>query len=141
MKRTALIGHLSIPAVVALGVFAVAVRREPFGMEMFSAYVLGGYLFYAAPHLLWAVVAVVLEASRAVWHAGFIASSIALAAIAGLWLGPQDPSGLPLQWMLYWPLAIVLQLFIAGGTAVYCRVKRPPNPSVERDAPTARPSP
>ena len=140
MKRTALIGHLSIPAVVTLGAFTVAVRREPFGMEMFSAYVFGGYLFYAAPHLLWAVIAAVAKASRAVWHAGFVASSIALAAIASLWLVPPDPSGLPLQWMLYWPLAIVLQLVIAGGTAVYCRVKMP-NPSVERDAPTARPSP
>jgi len=140
MKRTALIGHLSIPAVVTLGVFSVAVRREPFGMEMFSAYVLGGYLFYAAPHLLWAVIAAVAKPSHAVWHAGFIASSIALAAIASLWLGPPDPSGLPLQWMLYWPLAILLQLVMVGGTAVYCRVKSP-NPSVERDAPTARPSP
>jgi hypothetical protein len=136
MKRTALIGHLGIPAVVTFGVFAVVVRREPFGAEMFSAYVFGGYLFYAAPHLSWAVIAAVVKASRAVWHAGFIASSIALAAIASLWLGPQDPSGLPLQWMLYWPLAIVLQLVIAGGTAVYCRAKKTPNPSINAD--TAR---
>lgn len=141
MNRTALIGHLSIPAVVTFGVFAVAVSREPFGVEMFSAYVLGGYFFYAAPHMLWAVVAAVTKASRAVWHAGFIASSIALAAIASLWLGPQDPSGLPMQWMLYWPLAIVLQFVIVGVTVVYCLAKKSPNPSVEKDAPTARPSP
>jgi hypothetical protein len=134
MKRTALIGHLGIPAVVTFGVFAVAVRREPFGAEMFSAHVLGGYLFYAAPHLLWAVIAAVVKASRAVWHAGFIASSIALAAIASLWLGPQDHSGLPLQWMLYWPLAIVLQLVIAGGTAVYCRARKTPSPSTDAGA-------
>lgn len=133
MKQSALIGHLSIPAVVTFGVFAVAVRRQPFGVEMFSAYVFSGYLFYAAPHLLWAVVAAVTRPSRAVWHAGFIASSIALAAIASLWLGPQDRSGLPLQWMLYWPLAIVLQLVIVGGTAIYCRVSKQPNPSFKRD--------
>jgi hypothetical protein len=134
MKYASLIVHLSIPAVVTLGAFAVAARREPFGMEIFSAYVLGGYLFYAAPHLLWAVVAAITKASRAVWHAGFIASSIALAAIASLWLGPQDPSGLPLQWMLYWPLAIVLQVVIAGGIAVYRRAKKTPNPSIDTDA-------
>jgi hypothetical protein len=134
MKRALLIAHLSIPAVVTLGAFAVAVRREPFGVEMFSAYVLGGYLFYAAPHLLWAVVAALAKTSRALWHAGFIASSIALAAIASLWLGPRDPSGLPLQWMLYWPLAIVLQLVIAGGTAIYRRAKMTPNPSINTDA-------
>ncbi|MCX7099460.1 MAG: hypothetical protein NTV43_16320 [Methylococcales bacterium] len=130
MKRTLIATHLSIPALVTLGTFGVALRREPFGMEMFSVYVIGGYLFYAAPHLLWAVVAAVAKASRTLWHAGFIASSIALAAIASLWLFPPDPSGLPLQWMLYWPLAILLQLAIAGGTAVYCLVKKSTNPSV-----------
>ena len=134
MKRAPLLIHLSIPAVVTLGAFAVAVTREPLGMEMFSSYVLGGYLFYAAPHLLWAVIATAAKASSAVWHAGFIASSIALAAIASLWLGPQDPSGLPLQWMLYWPLAIVLQLVIAGSTAAYRRAKKTPNPSINTDA-------
>ena len=134
MSRTALIGHLSVPAVVTFGAFVVALRREPFGVEMFSAYVLGGYLFYAAPHLLWAAVAAVTKASRAVWQAGFIASSFALAAVASLWLGPQDPSGLPLQWTLYWPLAILLQLVIAGGTTIYCRAKRTPNPSINTDA-------
>ena len=134
MSRTALIGHLCIPAVVTFGAFAVAVGREPFGGEMFSTYVLGGYLFYSAPHLLWAIVATAAKASRAVWHAGFIASSIALAAIASLWLGPQDPSGLPLQWMLYWPLALVLQLVVAGGTAIYRRARKTPNPSINTDA-------
>jgi cation transport ATPase len=134
MTRAALIGHISIPALVTLGAFAVAVRREPFGMEMFSAYVLGGYLFYAAPHLLWAVAAAVAKASRAVWHAGFIASSIALAAVASLWLGPQDPSGLPLQWMLYWPLALILLFVFVGGTAIYQRAKKTPNPSINTDA-------
>jgi hypothetical protein len=74
MKRAALIGHLSIPAIVTLGTFAVAVRREPFGMGMFSTYVLGGYLFYAAPHLLWSVIAAVAKASLSsllpLWVAG-----------------------------------------------------------------------
>lgn len=127
MSRTALIGHLAVPAVVTVGALAAAVRREPIGLEMFAAYVLGGYLFYSAPHLLWAIAATAAKASRAVWHAGFIASSIALVAIASLWLGPQDPSGLPLQWMLYWPLALALQLVMAGGTAIYGRARRPPS--------------
>jgi hypothetical protein len=141
MKRTSLAAHLSIPALVTLGAFATALRREPFGGEMFASYVLGGYLFYAAPHLLWAVIAALAKFSGAVWHAGFVASTIALAAIASLWLGPRDPSGLPLQWMLYWPLAIVLQLVIVGGTAIYCRAKKTPNIAFEKDAPkSARPS-
>jgi len=133
MKQPSLIIYLSIPAVFTLGVFAVAGRREPFGVEMFSAYVIESYLFYAAPYLVWTVVATLAKASRPVWHAGFIASFIALMAIASLWLGPQDRSGLPLQWMLYWPLAIVLQLVIAGGTSVYCHIKKDAKPIIPRD--------
>lgn len=134
MKPISLIAHLSIPAVVTLGVFAVALRREPIGVGMFSAYVIGGYLFYAAPHLLWAAVATVAKYSAAVWHAGLIASSIALALVASLWFGPGGPSGLPLQWMLYWPLAIILQLVMAGGTAIYRRAKKSTNSSINPEA-------
>jgi hypothetical protein len=134
MKRTSLAAHLSIPALVTLGAFTVVFQHEPFRMEMFAAYVLGGYLFYTAPHLLWAVVAALAKFSGAVWHAGFVASSIALVAIASLWLGSGDPSGLPLQWMLYWPLAVVLQIVIAGGTAIYRRAKKTPNSTINSDA-------
>ena len=134
MKLSSLFGHLCVPAVVAIAGFAVSLRHEPLGLSMFSTYVIGGYLFYAAPHLLWTGFATLVRLSGPMWHSGFIASSIALAAIASLWLGPRDPSGLPLQWMLYWPLAIVLQLVIAGGTAIYQRSKKTPNPSVNTDA-------
>ena len=136
MKPALLAFHLSIPALVTLGAFSVALRREPFGMETFAAYFLGGYLFYAAPHLLWAVIAALAKFSGTVWHAGFVASSIALAVIASFWLGPREPSGLPIQWMLYWPLAAILQLVIAGGTVIYCRAKRTPNTPINPD--TAR---
>jgi hypothetical protein len=132
MKRTALITYLSVPAVVTLSTFLVALGREPFGVEMFSSYVLGGYLFYAAPYLFWTLATAAIRVSRVVWHAGFIASSIALAAIVCFWLGLQDPSGLPLQWMLYWPLAAVLQLVIAVGTALCCRPKKSPTLSPQR---------
>ncbi|GAB6141953.1 hypothetical protein JCM14076_26820 [Methylosoma difficile] len=132
MKRKALIGHLIIPGMITFGAFAVALTHQPLGWEMFSNYIFGGYLYYAAPHLFWAVVAAVTNVQRTVWHAGFIASSIALTAIASVWLGPQDQSGLPLQWMLYWPLAIALQFFIAGGTAIYYRVKKTPNSSIKK---------
>jgi len=97
---------------------------------MFVAYVLGGYLFYAAPHLLWTVIAALGRFSKPVLHAGYFASSISLGAIALLWLFPQDPSGLPIQWMLYWPLAIGLQILLAGLTAIYIRT-RAPNSSFE----------
>ena len=131
MRRSVVIAHLCVPAALTLGVFSFGVlRREQFGLEMFVAYVLGGYLFYAAPHLLWTVIAALGRFSKPVLHAGYFASSISLGAIALLWLFPQDPSGLPIQWMLYWPLAIGLQILLAGLTAIYIRT-RAPNSSFE----------
>ncbi len=112
MKARVVVAHLCVPALITAGTFAAAVSREPFRSEMFVAYVLWGFLFYAAPHLLWAAIAVVGKFSSPTWHAGFIASSIALLAIAAFWLGPGDSSGLPIQWMLYWPLALVLMAVV-----------------------------
>ena len=133
MKLATVFAYLCIPALLTLGTFVVALRREPFGLEMFAAVVLGGYLFYAAPHLLWVFIGALARFSNAIWHAGLIAASIALAAIAALWLGPGDPSGLPIQWLLYWPLALVLQVVLAGVTALYRRA-RAPNSALLADA-------
>ncbi len=108
MKATIVVAHFSVPALITASSFAAAASREPVRTEMFVAYVLWGFLFYAAPHILWTVIAAVGKFSAPVWHSGYIASSIALVAVAAFWLGPGDSSGLPIQWMLYWPLAIVL---------------------------------
>lgn len=124
MKRTSLVLHLSFPAIVTLGAFAVALEYKPIGVEMFFAYVVGGYLFYAGPHLLWAVAVALIKPSRVVGHAGFLGATAALAVIACIWLAPRDPSGLPLQWLLYWPLAIVFQLVITGAAVIYRRIKK-----------------
>ena len=121
MKRGVLVGYLIAPALVALVSFAIGLRREPLEYDMVVA-LFGGFLFYAAPYLLWSVIAGIGRFSRAAWHAGFVAASVALIAIAILSLFVRDPSGLPLQWMAYWPLAIVLQFVLAGGTALYRRI-------------------
>src|SRR5690242_8737251 len=113
MKRTAVIAYLGVPALLTLGTLVVALQREAFGIQMFAAVVIGGYFFYAAPHLLWVVLGVLAKFSNALWHAGLIAASIALLAVAALWLFPGDPSGLPMQWFLYWPLAVILQIVLA----------------------------
>ena len=124
MARTALIAYLSIPALLAAGTFASALRYEPFGPQMLLAYVVGGFLFYAAPHLLWGIVAALCKFSGAVKHAGFIAACLALAAIAVMSFVVHDPSGLPIQWLLYWPLALVLQVGMAGASALYLHRRR-----------------
>ena len=123
MNRTTVAKYLGIPALLTLGTFVVALRQEPFGLEMFGAVVLGGYFFYAGPYLLWVIVAALGKFSNALWHAGLIAASIAMVAIAILWLFPGDPSGLPMQWLLYWPLAVILQFVLAVLTVAYRRVK------------------
>jgi hypothetical protein len=118
MKPATVLAYLGAPAVVAVGVFSVAVTREPFGLEMIATYIVFGFLFYAAPHLLWVFIALIGKFSNRAWHVGLVASTIALAAISSLWALPGDPSGLPMQWLVYWPLAIVLQVILAGLTAL-----------------------
>jgi hypothetical protein len=125
MKRTTVAAYLSIPAVLTLGIFVLALRRETFGLEMFAATVLYAYFFYAAPHLLWIFIAALARFSNALWHAGLVGASVALAAIAAMWLGPADSSGLPMQWLLYWPLAGVLQVVLAGAIVLYRRFRAP----------------
>ena len=125
MKLKTTIAHIGIPAIFAAGVYIYALSRESFSLEMLSSVLIGGFLFYATPHLLWAVIVGVSKPSNMVAHSGFIASTLALALIASFWFFPPDPSGLPMQWMLYWPLAIILLIFVAGGTAVYVRTKAP----------------
>ena len=58
MKRSTLVGYFFAPALLVLVNFATALGREPLGLEMVVA-LLGGFLFYAAPYLLWAVVAAI----------------------------------------------------------------------------------
>jgi hypothetical protein len=121
MKRRTLLVYLCIPAVLAIGGFVVALQREPFGLQTISNHVVGGYLFYAAPYFLWFGIAALAKFSDALLQAGLIASTVALAAIVSVWFGPRDPSGLPIQWMLYWPLAVILQIIAGIGAAVYQR--------------------
>jgi hypothetical protein len=119
--RTSSLAYLCFPAVVAAGAFASALQEQPFGVEMFVAYLLGGGLFYAAPQLLWAAIAHIGKYSGLVWHAGFLAASVALALLLLVSLTSRDPSGLPVQWLAYWPLAVVLQAIVVGASALFAR--------------------
>jgi hypothetical protein len=114
--------HLTIPALVAAGAVWSALRFEAFTLSTLAVYAVFGFLYYSAPHLLWAFVAALSKPSRAVYHAGFIAANIALAAIVWVsFTGAHDPSGLPLQWVAYWPGALVLQALFVAVTAALRR--------------------
>lgn len=116
MKRSHFLGHMVFPAVFALGGLLFGLLREPVSVELLLAHLVGGGLFYAAPHMLWAAVAAAVKPANLVSHAGFVASSFALALVGAMsLLGPRDPSGLPYQWLVYWPLAGTLLLLVVVG--------------------------
>jgi hypothetical protein len=119
MRRFAF--HLVIPTLVTLGAFLRALRYQSFGLDMLATYVLAGFFFYSAPYLLWGLVAVIGRFSTAVGHAGFVAATVALLYILLLSFTAHDPSGLPLQWLAYWAIALFLQVVFVAVTAVYVR--------------------
>ncbi len=127
MRQRAVVAYLVPPTALTLETFARALRREPFGTEMFVAVLLGSFFFCAAPHLLWIVVSTSAKFSNVLWHAGLIAATIAMTAIVAL-LFPPDPSGLPMQWLIYWPLAVILQnrfsMFHRAIQARMCAIRK-----------------
>lgn len=116
MKRAHLLAHFSVPLLFALVALLLSLRREPLSVELVATHLVWGLLFYAAPHSLWAVLCAAVRPKLLVWHAGFVSSSCALLLIGALsvW-GPRDPSGLPYQWLVYWPLAGLLLAVVVVG--------------------------
>jgi len=109
MNRAHLLAYFSFPALIALAGLILGLRHEPLSVDALISYVVWGGLFYAAPYIVWAVIAALAKPITWVWHAGFVATSCALAFTGALSiLGPHDPSGLPYQWFIYWPLAGIL---------------------------------
>jgi len=78
----------------------------------------GGVLFYGAPFFLLAFLKWLLKLPNHIIHSGFLGISTALFFIAGMWLLPPDPSGLPIQWMMYWPLSAILGLLMISSIIV-----------------------
>lgn len=116
MKRAHLLAHLSAPILFALVALLLSLRWKPLTGELVATHLAWGLLFYAAPHLIWAAFCAAAKPLVLVWHAGFSSSSCALLLIGALsvW-GPRDPSGLPYQWLAYWPLAGLLLVVVVVG--------------------------
>jgi hypothetical protein len=123
MSRNAVLTYLSIPLILAIWGVAVALTREPMSLDS-SGVGLLNFLFFAAPHLVWWLIITVAHIKRPVAHSGFVAASVALICISLMPLFSRgDPSGLPYHWLLYWPVAAVLQAALAGSMAIYVRVR------------------
>jgi membrane-bound ClpP family serine protease len=89
----------------------------------FFGLLLYGLSFYGAPYFLLALLTWLLKASNLTIHLGFIGITLVLLFIASLWLLPPDPSGLPIQWMGYWPLSVILCLILMGGGVAFTKYK------------------
>ena len=91
--------------------------------EFYFGLLLYGVLFYGAPYFLLALFFWPLKASNKIVHAGFIGVSLTLFIIASLWVLPPDSSGLPIQWMAYWPLSAILVLIFIVGSIAFTKYK------------------
>jgi len=116
MKRAHQLAHVLFPLLFALVALFMSLRWRQFSGELLITHLVWGFLFYAAPHFLWAGLSAALRPSLVVWHSGFLASSASLLLVGALSIwGPRDPSGLPYQWLVYWPLSGFLLIVIIVG--------------------------
>ena len=101
------INYIAIPILLAIGVSIFSFLKNESDLFSSLSLFLYGSLFYGAPYFIWAFVHFVAKPSGLIVHAGYIGATVALVYIASPWLLPPDPSGLPIQWMAYWPFAVV----------------------------------
>lgn len=118
------LGYLAVPVLLAIALAVYGFVARSADIESLFIMVFGGALFYGAPHLVWAFVHFAFKPTTVVVHSGYAGATLALALISSMWLLPADPSGLPLQWMAYWPLAFASILVCAGIGAVIARLRR-----------------
>ena len=112
--------HILVPVALALAIAIYGARQE---FTEFLVVLFGGALFYCAPYLCWLAFQLAVKPSSIVLHAGYIGASLALFLIASLWLLPPDQSGLPIQWMAYWPLAAMLIILLSGLAYLFSRLR------------------
>lgn len=111
--------YIVIPVLFAFSIAIYSVIARDLDFISASTQFGLGSLFYSAPYFLFAVLHILLKLSQVVAHSGYIAATLALAIISAFWLVPSDPSGLPIQWMLYWPLSAMLIVVFVGGSFAY----------------------
>lgn len=110
--------YIALPIFLALAIAAHSLAKERDVSEILMQ-LFYGCLFYCAPFMVFALLHISLKLPQVVAHSGYIAASLALVAISSVWLLPRDPSGLPIQWMAYWPLSAILIVIFVGGSFAY----------------------
>ncbi len=120
MKASSITHYLAIPIAFTLAVEIYVIYSR--GIDTADAgRVLYGSLFYSLPFLVWLLITKLGSLSKPIAHSGFIACSLSMGLISLAWFLPPDPSGLPMQWVLYWPLSAFLVLIASVSTAFWKR--------------------
>ena len=112
--------HISVPVIFALAVGVIGSQKEL--NDLFVA-IFGGALFYCTPHLCWLGFHLLAKPGHKVLHSGYTGATLALILIASLWLLPPDQSGLPIQWLAYWPFAAILIILFSGVTYLFAKLR------------------
>ncbi len=115
--------YLTIPMFFSLIVVSYALFTGKHNQANFFGLFVYGMFFYGAPFFVLALITWFFKASNQIIHMGFIGVSMALLLISSLWILPPDPSGLPVQWMMYWPLSFFLGLILIGASLVFNKYK------------------
>ena len=113
------IKYIALPLFLALAIAVYSLFKGREVPEVLVQFIYGS-LFYCAPFLVFALMHILLKLPQLIAHSGYIGASLALGAISSLWLLPPDPSGLPIQWIAYWPLSVIL-IVIFTGVSFVCR--------------------
>jgi hypothetical protein len=105
MKPVLLIGYFIVPALVY---FTAGYAEHGFraldanGLQWF----LPNYLIFAAPQILWMILGRLFRFPFPVMHAGYLAATFVLLILNILLFNPMD-------WLMYWPLAVIFMVFSA----------------------------
>ena len=114
MRIVPILIYLALPTFLASYPVGLSIVRADSPIYELLLLGVGGFLFYAGPFLLWMLICRVFNFPRAYWHTGLSVTTLALLLICSAWLFPPDPSGLPMQWVLYLPLAFILQTVLVA---------------------------
>ncbi|WP_345552566.1 hypothetical protein [Microbulbifer aestuariivivens] len=112
------LNYIALPILLALLIAGYSLIKGQEILEILAQFVYGG-LFYSAPFLVFALLHILFKFPKIVAHSGYIAASLSLLVISSLWLLPPDQSGLPIQWMAYWPLSVILIVIFVGVSFSY----------------------
>ena len=110
-RRTLLLYFLAPIGIVLWSIVGLVGQKETSPLDVLALSI-QMLIFYPGPYLWWVVLCKLRSLQARYWHAGLIAAF----------------------WLLYWPLAVVLQILFAVGCRLISSAigARTPNTSLER---------